>query len=574
MPELKLNKKIIFFVVSTLLIYIFISIFSGSAHGQERSATIVALGDSVTLGTGATSGQGYVNVLERRIGQPIINAGVSGDTTASALARLDSSVLSLNPDVVIVFLGGNDILRGVSNGVMFENLRLIIERIQDSGAEVVLVGVHGSVFLSDLEDDYRNLALSTGAHYVPGAFVGILGNPLMMNDLVHPNNAGHELIAERILPVLQDALQDAPGQGLTVVCEADRETAFVGQSVRWSLSVTGGEGNYRYIWVGADGLVSSSSSVTKTYDTLGIKNAEASLTSGNETRNISCPSVTVIAPVVVGGCSVNASYDSNRGYRVTWSANVQSFGISTTTNYEWISDGDGADSIGNTDNRRQSFERVYTQGGLKLATLRAGVGRETLTLVCSVDLPDFDPNENVDGGTNENIGGSCSSSVTGMRVYWSASQYGGRNDNNNDFNNVNEDRFLWSGSDGLSATSSNFEWIYTTEGVKRASVVVGEGGEQITFNCEAKVAKVPENVSGCFIATAAFGTDMESEVVVLRKFRDQKLLTNSLGQKFVALYYKTSPPVADFIRDKNNLRALVRAGLQPFVFVSRLAVGE
>lgn len=242
MPEPKLNKKIIFFVFSTLLIYIFISIFSGPARGQEQAATIVALGDSVTLGTGATSGNGYVSVLERRIGQPIINRGVSGDTTASALVRLDSSVLSLNPDVVIVFLGGNDILRGVSNGVMFENLRQIIERIQDSGAEVVLVGVHGSVFLSDLEDDYRNLALSTGAHYVPGAFVGILGNPALMSDLVHPNSAGHELIAERILPVLQDALRDVPDQGLTVVCDVDKETVFVGESVRWSLNVTGGGG--------------------------------------------------------------------------------------------------------------------------------------------------------------------------------------------------------------------------------------------------------------------------------------------------------------------------------------------
>jgi hypothetical protein len=258
---------------------------------------------------------------------------------------------------------------------------------------------------------------------------------------------------------------------------------------------------------------------------------------------------------------------------VTWSANIKSFGISTTTNYEWISDSGGADSIGNTDNRRQSFERVYTQGGLKLATLRAGVGAETLTLVCSVDLPDFDPNQNVSGG-DENIGGSCSSSVTGMRVYWSASQYGGRNDNNNDFNNVNEDRFLWSGNDGLYATSSSFEWIYTTEGVKRASVVMGEGGEEITFNCEAKVAKVPENASGCFIATAAFGTDMESEVVVLRKFRDQKLLTNAVGEKFVALYYKTSPPIADFIREKDLIRAAVRAGLRPLVFVSRFAVGN
>jgi hypothetical protein len=85
---------------------------------------------------------------------------------------------------------------------------------------------------------------------------------------------------------------------------------------------------------------------------------------------------------------------------------------------------------------------------------------------------------------------------------------------------------------------------------------------------------VPENVSGCFIATAAFGTDMESEVVVLRKFRDQKLLTNKWGEKFVDFYYKVSPPLADFIRDRDRLRGAVRVGLAPLVFVSSFAVGE
>ena len=75
---------------------------------------------------------------------------------------------------------------------------------------------------------------------------------------------------------------------------------------------------------------------------------------------------------------------------------------------------------------------------------------------------------------------------------------------------------------------------------------------------------------GCFIATAAFGTPMAEEVRALSKFRDECLLTNSPGRTFVKAYYKTSPPIADFIRNKPILKAMVRAGLKPLVWFSRL----
>ena len=82
-----------------------------------------------------------VSVLSRRIGVPIVNAGRSGDTTGAALARLHSSVLSRSPRVVIVLLGGNDMLRRVPRAQMFENLETIVTRIRARGAAVILVSV-------------------------------------------------------------------------------------------------------------------------------------------------------------------------------------------------------------------------------------------------------------------------------------------------------------------------------------------------------------------------------------------------------------------------------------------------
>jgi len=78
--------------------------------------------------------------------------------------------------------------------------------------------------------------------------------------------------------------------------------------------------------------------------------------------------------------------------------------------------------------------------------------------------------------------------------------------------------------------------------------------------------------SGCFIATAAYGTPMAEEIDVLRDFRDQYLLTNPVGKNLVELYYKTSPPVADFIAEHPALKQVVRAGLEPVIAVSSVAV--
>ena len=100
---------------------------------QPQGTKLIVLGDSLTSGVGASSGQGYVDELSRRLGVPILNRGRAGDTTSDALQRLRPDVLSQNPRVVVVLLGGNDILRKVPVEQTFANLRTIIQKTQEIG---------------------------------------------------------------------------------------------------------------------------------------------------------------------------------------------------------------------------------------------------------------------------------------------------------------------------------------------------------------------------------------------------------------------------------------------------------
>lgn len=198
-----------------------------------QNGPIVAFGDSLTAGVGASSGQDYVSELEKLIDEDIINAGVRGDTTEEALDRLEEDVLSHDPRAVIVWLGGNDLLARYfeeieeraeddsiwedfyeailrlfgrepnNNEVLtenetFNNLKMIVERIQDAGAVVILVGIDGEPLDNDLSERYEDVAEDTGAIFVDDVLQGIIGRASLTNDFIHPNNAGYEIVAERI----------------------------------------------------------------------------------------------------------------------------------------------------------------------------------------------------------------------------------------------------------------------------------------------------------------------------------------------------------------------------------------
>jgi lysophospholipase L1-like esterase len=168
---------------------------------------IIAFGDSLVEGVGATPGADMVSVLSRRLGIPIVNAGRRGDTTEAALARLDAAVLSGRPRVVLILLGGNDILRRVPRATTLENLRTIVDRIRARGAAVVLATIELDFFAGPDDSDYEALAAGTSSALVPDILAGMLGRRELMADGIHPNNRGYELMADRIEPVLRGMIE-------------------------------------------------------------------------------------------------------------------------------------------------------------------------------------------------------------------------------------------------------------------------------------------------------------------------------------------------------------------------------
>jgi lysophospholipase L1-like esterase len=168
---------------------------------------VIAFGDSLVEGVGASRGRDLVWLLSTRTGTPIINAGRRGDTTAAALARLDRDVLARDPRVVIVVLGGNDLIRRVPRDETLENLSRIVERIRERGAGVILAPVSLGVIVDQYADGYETIAQRTASVFVPDILDGILGEAAMTADPIHPNDRGYELMAARLEPALRAMLR-------------------------------------------------------------------------------------------------------------------------------------------------------------------------------------------------------------------------------------------------------------------------------------------------------------------------------------------------------------------------------
>ena len=180
---------------------------------------IVALGDSLTAGLGVAPEEAYPARLTERLRREgydyrVVNAGVSGDTSAGGLRRLDW-VLRAKPEIVIVALGANDGLRGQPVTALRDNLAAIVRRIRAAGAQVLLAGMrmppnYGETFTRDFAAAYAEVARSADVRLVPFLLDGVAANPgLNLPDGIHPNAAGHRVIADRLWPHVR-ALLRAP----------------------------------------------------------------------------------------------------------------------------------------------------------------------------------------------------------------------------------------------------------------------------------------------------------------------------------------------------------------------------
>ena len=179
-----------------------------SVSPSKPAAQIVAFGDSLVAGVGTTGGSNFVSLLSGRIGISIVNAGRSGDTTGSALGRLQADVISRQPKIVIVLLGGNDLLQGLPISQRVANITSIAQQIRSAGAAVILVGL-GNDPIDPYGGALPGIASQTGSTHVPGILEGIFGVPGLMADAIHPNNAGHAIMADRLEPALRSALAQA-----------------------------------------------------------------------------------------------------------------------------------------------------------------------------------------------------------------------------------------------------------------------------------------------------------------------------------------------------------------------------
>jgi hypothetical protein len=143
---------------------------------------------------------------------------IPGDTTASALSRLDSDVLSMTPDIVLMTLGGNDLKNGVSKDIAFNNLKRIVQSIQQQGAKVIIGGLRLPGMDRGFGKGYEDLARQTGAMLIPDLYAGILDDPKLMSDPIHPNNSGYRIIAQRFNQALASV-------GVTAMPHADPTAA-------------------------------------------------------------------------------------------------------------------------------------------------------------------------------------------------------------------------------------------------------------------------------------------------------------------------------------------------------------
>jgi len=170
---------------------------------------IVCFGNSITSGASAEGGDDYPAQLGRLLGRGVVNAGVPGDTTDTALARLGDVLQAHEPYLVIVELGGNDFLNRVPKEETLKNLEAIITMIQSAGAMTALCDVSSGFLFSGYRADYKKLARTTGSVLIPGLLRGILENPSLKSDQIHPNARGYAIIAGRVHQVIRRYVKQA-----------------------------------------------------------------------------------------------------------------------------------------------------------------------------------------------------------------------------------------------------------------------------------------------------------------------------------------------------------------------------
>lgn len=188
------------------------------AAGGE-GVKILVMGDSLSAEYGLARGAGWVALAQKKLGAQVemINASISGETTAGGKSRLSAELKKATPRLVIIELGCNDALRGMAIGQMSQNLQGMVEEIKASGAKALVVGMslppnYGSKYGREFEEAFKKVADETKSRRVPFMFSGLMdpkdAPKYFQDDGLHPRAAAQELILNNILPELVASLKD------------------------------------------------------------------------------------------------------------------------------------------------------------------------------------------------------------------------------------------------------------------------------------------------------------------------------------------------------------------------------
>lgn len=198
-------------------IFLIVAIALVAACGKAKEealppgSQVLALGDSLTAGNGVAPDEAWPSLLAKTTGWHVVNGGVSGDTSADALQRLPALLEAHKPVLVLVTLGGNDMLRRVPQEETVANLGKILAQIKAHGAKAVLLATPrpsaaGAAFHSlSASDFYREVADAQHVPLIENALAEVLSDPQMKGDLLHPNAAGHKVLSEKIFAALKSS---------------------------------------------------------------------------------------------------------------------------------------------------------------------------------------------------------------------------------------------------------------------------------------------------------------------------------------------------------------------------------
>jgi acyl-CoA thioesterase I len=178
----------------------------GPKHKLERldaSAVVLAFGDSLTFGTGASPAESYPAVLERAIRRKVVNAGVPGETSAQGLERLPAMLDEVKPRLLILCHGGNDFLRRLDDAAAAANVRAMIRLAREKGVDVVLLATPKPGLPPSIPLFYGEIATELKIPFEEAAVRGVLFDNRLKSDMVHPNAQGYAAIAEAVHQVLK-----------------------------------------------------------------------------------------------------------------------------------------------------------------------------------------------------------------------------------------------------------------------------------------------------------------------------------------------------------------------------------